>query len=116
MENVLLNDFDRLWQMMLPQAEITPQGHLPKRGLDSVISVFHRPITYCDPPEEIISRFPLERQGDLVPFAKRCEFEGQRECRFVVEVIGEPKETEFLMEITDELRSLTHLHPELCQV
>ena len=116
MENVLLNDFDRLRQMMLPQAEITPQGHLPKRGLDAVISVFQGPVTYCDPPEEIISRSPLERQGDLVPFAKRCEFEGQRKYMFVVEFIGEPKETEFSMEITDELRSLINLHPELCQV
>ena len=116
MENVRLNGFDRLRRIYLTQAEITPQGHLPKRRLDAIISVFHGPVTYCDPPEEIINRFPLERRGDLVSFAKRCEFEGQREYRFVVEVIGEPKETEFLMEITDELRSLTHLHPELCQV
>ena len=116
MENVRLNGIDWLRRTYLTQAEITPQGHLPKRGLDAVFSVFHGPVTYCDPPEEIINRFPLGRRGDLAPFVKRCEFEGQREYRFVVEFMGEPKEMEFRMEITDELRSLSYLHPELCQV
>ncbi len=42
----------------------------------------------------------------MIPFVKRRTYAGQQEYRFVVEVIGEPKEMEFLMEITDELRSL----------
>ena len=48
----------------------------------------------------------------MVPFVKRRKFAGQREYRFVVEVIDEPKEKEFVMEITDELRSLAHTYPE----
>lgn len=48
----------------------------------------------------------MERRGPVGPFVKRRTYGGQREYRFVVTLIGEPKETEFLMEITDELRSL----------
>lgn len=73
--------------------------------------VSHGPISYCDPPESVINRFPIERRGEVLPFVKRRKYVGQREYRFVVEVIGEPKEPNFLMEITDELRGLAHTYP-----
>ncbi len=116
MENVRLNGFDMIRRVMLTQAEITTQGRLLQKGLDTIVLVPHGPVTYSDPPERIINRFPIERRGEVVPFVKRCKFAGQREYRFVVEVIGEPKETEFLMEITDELRSLAHTYPERQQI
>ena len=42
----------------------------------------------------------------MVPFVKRNKYAGQREYRFVVEVIGEPEEKLLLMEISDQLLSL----------
>ncbi len=107
MENVRLSSFDMVKRMKLSEAEITSEGRLLQQGLNTVVSVSHGPVTYCDPPEKIVNRFPLERHGGVVPFVKRGEFASQREYRFVLEVIGEPKSMEFLMEITDELRSLT---------
>ena len=110
-ENVRLNEFDMIRRMMLTQAEITTHGRLLQKGLDAIVLVSHGHVTYCDPPESVINRFPIESRGEVVPFVKRCKFAAQREYRFVVDVIGEPKETEFLMEITDELRSLADTYP-----
>ena len=106
MENVLLNDFDRLRRRALTQAEITAEGRLLQKGLDTAVVVSHGPVTYGDPPEKIVNRLPIEGRGTAVPFVKRGKFAGHRECRFTVEVIGEPKEKVYKMEITDELRSL----------
>ncbi len=113
MENVRLNGFDMIRQTKLSEAEITTQGRLLQKGLDTVVLVSHGPVTYCDPPERIINRFPIGRRAQAVPFVKRGEFAGQREYRFVFSIIGEPKETEFLMEVTDELRNLIHPFPKL---
>ena len=111
LENVRQSSFDEIRRMSLKQAELTTQYGLLKKGLDTIVSVTHGPVAYCDPPERIINRFPLERRGEVVPFVKRQEYAGQQEYRFVVEVIGEPREKAFLMEITDELRSLAQVHP-----
>ena len=116
MNNVRLNVFDMIRRMKLSEVEITAQGRLLQEGLDTVILVLHGPVTYCDPPEKLINRLPIERRAEAVPFVKRGEFAGQREYRFVVEVIGEPEETEFLMEVTDELRSFTCPYPELIEL
>ena len=115
-ENVRLNGVDRIKQMMLPPVEITTQGCVIRKRLDTVIQVSHGPVIYCDPPEDIINRFPLGVRGAVVPFVKRAEFAGQREYRFVLNIIGEPEEAELLMEITDELRSLCYPRPERKQV
>ena len=106
MNNVRLTSFDTIRQMALAQAEITTQGRLLRKGLDTIVLVSHGPVTYCDRSERVINRFPIARRGEVIPFVKRRTYGGQREYRFVVEVIGEPKETEFLMEVTDELRNL----------
>ena len=108
LENVRLSGFDKLKRIMLSQAQVTVDGRFLKRGLDTTVLVSHGPVTYCDPPERVVNRFPIERRGIAVPFVKRSKFAGQREYRFVVEVIGEPEEKVFLMEISDELRSLVH--------
>ena len=108
MEDVRLNGFDKLRRIMLTRAEITAEGRLLQKGLDTTVLVSHGPVSYCDPPESIVNRLPIERRAAAVPFVKRSKFAGHREYRFVVEVIGEPKEKVFLMEITDELRSLAH--------
>ena len=107
MDNVRLDIVDRIRQSMLPQVEMTTQGRPLHKGLDMIILVLHGPVTYCDPPEEIVNRHPIERRAEVVPFVKRGRYAGQREYRFVLGLIGEPKQTEFLMEITDELRGLT---------
>ena len=82
MKNVRLNGFDMIRRMALTQAEITTQGHLLQKGLDTIVLVVHGPVTYCDPPERIINRFPIERRGEVVAFVKRGKFVGQREYRF----------------------------------
>ena len=107
-EDVRLNGFDKLRRIMLTQADITAEGRLVQKGLDTRVLVSHGPVSYCDPPERIVNRLPIKRRAAMVPFVKRSKFAGHREYRFVVEVIGEPKEKVFLMEITDELRSLAH--------
>ena len=98
-------------QLVLGQAELTTEGRLVRKGPDTMVMVTHGPIAYCDPPERIINRFPVGRRREVIPFVKRCKYAGQREYRFVVVVIGEPKEPSFLMEITDELRSLARTYP-----
>ena len=108
LKNVRLNGFDMIRQLVLSRMKITAQGRLRQKGLDTIVRVSHGPVTYCDPPEMVINCFPIERRGEVIPFVKRRKYAGQWEYRFVVEIIGEPKETEFLMEVTDELRSLTH--------
>ena len=113
MNNVNLTDFDRLRQLGLAQATITKQGRLMRQGLDTIVLISHGPVTYCDQPETIINRLPHERRGPAGPFVKRNTYAGQREYRFVVALVGEPKEKEFLMEITDELRSLARVQREL---
>ena len=112
MRNVRLDGFDRIKQMALAQAQITPQGCLPKQGLDTVVLVSHGPVAYSDPPERTVNRFPAGRRGEVVPFVKRDRFSRQREYRFVVDTIGEPEETEFLMKITDDLRGLARSYSE----
>ena len=107
-EDVRLNGFDKLRRMRLTQAEITAEGRLLQKGLDTTVLVSHGPVSYCGPPERIVNLLPIERRAAAVPFVKRSKFAGHWEYRFVVEVIGEPKEKVFLMEITDELRSLAH--------
>ena len=87
----------------------TPDGL--RIQLDTRVLVTHGPIAYCDPPERIINRFPVESRQEVIPFVKRGKYAGQREYRFVVNVIGEPQNSEFLMEITDELRSLVSVCP-----
>lgn len=109
---VKLDSFDMIRQMKLSEAEITMGDQLLRRGLDTVVSVTHGPVTYHDRPETIINRFPIARRGEVVPFVKRREYAGQQEYRFVVGLIGEPTEKAFLMEISDDLRSLTHPYPE----
>ena len=115
MEQVQLSIWDRIRRMKLSEAEITREGRLLRKGLDALVSVSHGPVVYCDPPEKVVNCYPIERRGEVVPFVKRGGFAGDREYRFVVDVMGEPEETEFLMEITDELRSLTHACPEFEQ-
>ena len=111
-KNLRLNALDMIIRRLaVNQAELTSQGRLLQKGLDTRVLVTHGPIAYCDPPEGIINRFPVERRGEVIPFVKRCQYAGQREYRFVVEVIGEPKEPYFLMEITDELRRLAYSCP-----
>ena len=111
-KNLRLDALDMIIRRLgLDQAKLTSQGRLLQRGLDTRVLVTHGPIVYCDPPERIINRFPVERRGEVIPFVKRRKYAGQREYRFVVEVIGEPKEPKFLLEITDELRRLAHAHP-----
>ena len=109
-KDVQFSGFDRIKQMMLSCAEITRNDRLLQKGLDAVVWVSHGPVTYCDPPEKIIKRFPIARRGEVVPFVKRGKFAGQHEYRFVVEVMGEPKVKTFLMEVSDELRRLTRSH------
>jgi len=109
-KDVHLSGFDRIKQMMPSRAEITMDDRLFQRGLDAVVWVSHGPVTYGDPPEEIVRRFPTARRARVVPFVKRGKFAGQHEYRFVVEVMGEPKVKTFLMEVSDELRRLTRPH------
>ena len=110
-KDVQLSNFDRIKQMMPSCAEITMDDRLLQRGLvDAVVWVSHGPVTYGDPPEEIVRRFPTARRARVVPFVKRGKFAGQHEYRFVVEVMGEPKVKTFLMEVSDELRRLTRPH------
>lgn len=106
MNNVQRTPFDTMRQASLAQVEITTQGRLLRKGLDTVVLVVHGPVTYCDRPERVINRIPVERRAEAIPFVKRHKYGGQQEYRFVVGVVGEPRETEFLMEITDGLRSL----------
>lgn len=107
-EEVRLSVIDNLKQKMLTQAEITAEGRLLKRGLDTMVLVSHGPVRYCDSPEKIVNRFHMERRGEVVPFVKRSKFAGHREYRFVVEVIGELTQKLVLIEITDELRRLAY--------
>ena len=107
MEDVRLDGFDKLKQAMLKLAVTKVNGQLHQVGLDTTVLVSHGPVRYCDPPARIVGRFPKERRAAAVPFVKHSKFSGQREYRFVVEVIGEPKEKVFLMEVTDEIRGLT---------
>ncbi len=116
MENVRLDSFDALRRMQLSEVTISAEGHLLHKGVDTVVYVSHGPVAYCDPPEEVINRYPIARRAEVVPFVKRSKFAGQREYRFVIEVIGEPEEAEFLIEVTDELRSLTCPYPDFTKI
>lgn len=111
METVRPHGFDLIKRMMLSEAKITTEDRLIQKGLDTVVLVAHGPVTYCDPPERIINRFPIERRGEVVPFVKRSRFAYQREYRFVFDIIGEPKEKEFFIKITDQLRNLACPYP-----
>jgi len=98
MQQVRLSSVDRMVNL------------LGLQGIDTVVKVTHGPVIYCASAEEreIVNRVPVERQTMVISFAKRREYAGQRECRFVVEVIGEPIETKFVLEITNELRRMTY--------
>ncbi len=61
MNNVRLTGFDTRRQMALAQAEITTQGRLLQKGLDTIVLVSHESVTYCDRPERVINRFLIER-------------------------------------------------------
>lgn len=116
-KNLRLNILDTLLRRLsLDPAEVVAQSRPLQNGLDKIIMVTHGPMAYCDPPERIINRFPVERRREVIPFVKRRKYSGQREYRFVVEVMGKPKELKephFLMEITDELRSLAETYPRV---
>ena len=116
MANVHLSGLDRIKQVMLPQAEIITKDRRLKKESDTVVLVSHGPVSYCDPPERIVNHFPIEQCGEVVPFVKRGKFAGHHEYRFAIEVIGEPEDKTFQMEITDELRSLTRPYPVVGQV
>ena len=106
--DVRLSDIDRLKRLALTRCEITADGRSLRKGLDTTVLVSHGPVSYRDPPEMVVNRFPIEQRGAVVPFVKRSKFAAHREYRFVVDVIGEPKGKVFLLEITDELRRLVH--------
>jgi len=97
MDTLRLNDFERI-------RKIVTQEH----GIDAAVVVSHGPVVYSDSREKIINRFPLGDRGSVMQFVKHSRFADQREYRFVINLNGEPTETEFLMKITDDLRGLTY--------
>ena len=89
------------------------QFGLSVKGLDRVVNVVHGPIIYLDQSEDFIRRFPKHEQGAVIPFVKRMKFEGQQEYRFTVKVLGNPKNQEVFLNLSDELRRLARLCPDL---
>ena len=82
------------------------------QGLDRVVHVVHGPVVYLDQSAEFIRSFPENDQGAVIPFVKRMTFEGQQEYRFTVKVLGNPKNQEIFLNVSDELRELAQLYPE----
>ena len=71
----------------------------------------HGPVVYAESPSEVIEKFPKVSWGLVAPFVKRAHFSGQKEYRFVISIggLGDPKERDLELTITQELRALTCL-------
>ena len=76
-----------------------------------LVLVDHGPVEYAKSPSDVIERFPKESWGIVAPFVKRTHFSEQNEYRFVISIggLGGPKEQSLDVNITKELRALTHL-------
>ena len=77
--------------------------------LHPVVFVRHGPVIYADQVSKEIERFPKEMQGIVTPFIKRSKFSNQKEYRFVISLMGTPKEETLFLNVTDELRRLTQV-------
>ena len=75
------------------------------------VFVDHGPVVYTESPSDVIEKFPRASWGLVTPFVKRTHFSGQKEYRFVVSIggLGDPKERNLDLTITEELRTFTHL-------
>ncbi len=75
------------------------------------VFVDHGPVVYAESPSEVIGKFPKVSWGLVAPFVKRAHFSGQKEYRFVISIggLGDPKERDLELTITQELRALTCL-------
>ena len=79
-----------------------------------VVWVYHGPVFYSDNAEELIDSFDELHRAAVVPFLKRQKFAWQKEYRFTVTTNGNPRESEFLLPISPELRKLARIEWEVC--
>ena len=77
-------------------------------GLDSVVHVHHGPVVYDDEAgDALLARIPEHARALAAHFFKCKKFEDHDEYRFVVSAPGgRPIEDQFLLRITQELRSV----------
>lgn len=76
--------------------------------VDKVIRVYHGPVVYEDQSGVLRSDDDFV-DFSMVPkvwFTKKTRFSGEREYRFAVSTLGEPRMDTFKLEISDELRAL----------
>ena len=76
---------------------------------DKMVWVHHGPVWYSDDCEELVESFPILHRGVLVSFVKQVRLAPQKEYRFTVKMDGKPRESQFFLPITPELRKLTSI-------
>ena len=86
-------------------------SELPQK-IDMVVFVHHGPVVYTDQPVHLLECFPESQHSTVVPFIKRKKYENQREYRFTMGIGGNPKSKTFKLDISNELRCLTHLRSD----
>ena len=101
-------DFGRLAQGEIvrldPLVELARQ--LTNRPTMRIVNVDHGPVHYPRDLAGFLSRYPDELLPQVLPFVKRGDFEGDREYRFVVSVLGKPASETVRFPISPELRGL----------
>ena len=76
---------------------------------DKVVWVYHGPVFYSDDSQKLVESFDDLHRPAVVSFLKRRMFAWQKEYRFTVKINGKPRETQFLLPITQELRGLSEI-------
>ena len=96
--DVHLNPWDKFVRQLRP----------PEIG-DKVVWVYHGPVLYSDEAEKLVESFPVLHRSVVVSFVKRRKFARHKEYRFKVEINGRPKERQYFLPISPELRRLAKI-------
>ena len=70
------------------------------------VFVYHGPVCYPVDAARVVRSFPEDHQSSIAPFQKRPDYKWQREYRFAVNFLGEPRGKFLRLPINAELRDL----------
>ena len=96
-----------------PWDKIMRQLRPPEMG-DKVVWVYHGPVLYSDEAEKLVESFPVLHRSVVVSFVKRRRFARHNEYRFKVKINGRPKESQYFLPISPELRRLAKIEWDAC--
>ena len=77
--------------------------------IDKVVRVYHGPVVYED-QSGVLGSAEEVVDSSMVPkgwFTKKTKFSGEREYRFAVSTLGEPRKDTFKLPISNQMRRLT---------